>query len=55
MSRAQLTFHLEAGELASQSGFKLGQWGTKIKLLYDYMLQVMFIQHHDTNKSTNIF
>lgn len=44
-----------AGELAPQNGFKLGQWETKIKLLYDYILQVMLIQHDDPNKSANIF
>lgn len=50
MSRVQL-----ARELASQNGFQLGQWETKIKLLYDYVPQVVLIQHNDANKSTNIF
>ena len=44
-----------AGELAPQNGFKLGQWEIKIKLLYDYTLQVMLIQHDDPNKSASIF
>lgn len=34
---------------------KLGQRATKIYLLYDYIPQVMLIQHDDPNKSTNIF
>lgn len=50
MSRVQL-----ARELPSQNGFQLGQWETKIKLLYDFAPQVMLIQHNDANKSTNIF